>query len=379
MIRFEPDLPVRVMPAGRRLDHSLTSLTATSGAFSSCWRSGQEGTAGRLLPPDSDMPPVIAVARVCPILGTRAAAPHSWSFKLSPNILPSYRLLTHRSLVNSSAPRRLLARGGRSLPPPRPRPPPRSPAAMARVLDFCRRSLDSAMLTDQSHRRSLVEDVMESRIGRVISFAPMIIMMALACQDVILALWLAVVLEMLLIIVQWYRSRYNPRVAFPLAIQVTAFTVFVVLLILAYSIPGFDCKLPTPILVTAYFIMVSISLILCKPFSMQYVSKYTDEPTWRSPDFLKVHMFISGLWETTFGIMTICVWVGYGYYANTNSTGYLILNIVIPIVLPVLTTIAISYLKNVQDMESEIRGGAELGKKNDAGETEGLLEKEDKA
>ena len=70
-------------------------------AESHCWRSGQEGTAWRLLPPDSDMPPVIAVARVCPILGTRAAAPHSWSFKTSPSILPSYRLLTHRYLVNT--------------------------------------------------------------------------------------------------------------------------------------------------------------------------------------------------------------------------------------------------------------------------------------
>ena len=73
---------------------------SSRGALRTCWRSGQEGMAGRLLTPDSDMPSVIAVARVSPILGTRAAAPHSWSFKTSPNILPSYRLLTHRYLVN---------------------------------------------------------------------------------------------------------------------------------------------------------------------------------------------------------------------------------------------------------------------------------------
>ena len=29
----------------------------------------------------------------------RAAAPHSWSFKTSPTILPSYRLLTHCSIA----------------------------------------------------------------------------------------------------------------------------------------------------------------------------------------------------------------------------------------------------------------------------------------
>jgi len=249
---------------------------------------------------------------------------------------------------------------------------------MAKVLGFIRRALDPDMASDQGHRHSLMEDVMESRIGRVLQLVPMILIFAVACSDIFAALWSAFGVQLFLMALHFYRSRYNPRVVFPLALELTAVTSYVLLIVLAYSIANFACTLVGPIVVSFYWTTVTVSLVICKPFSMQYVSKTVDSATWNSPEFLKIHFFISGVWEACFSIMVVCMWIGYGLFKDTNSTGYLILNIVIPIVAPVLTTLGLSYLRSVMEAEKDIRNGAGLGKKADE-EREGLLQGEGKA
>jgi len=175
----------------------------------------------------------------------------------------------------------------------------------------------------------------------------------------------------------WYRARYNVRVAFPMILNVTQLFAFVLLIILVYAVAGFPWRLVTPIIISLLFAVVTLSLVLCKPFTMQYVSKITDDATWRSPEFLKTHMMLAGIWETCFGLMALSVWIAYGVYPDSQSAGYIGLGIVVPIVLPVITTLLMSYMQTVAASDAEIRAGANAsyGSKKDE-ESEGLLSAE---
>jgi len=228
--------------------------------------------------------------------------------------------------------------------------------------------LNPAMVTDSSVRHEWLERIMGSRIGRVLNMVPFILLMALASSNLLAALWSAFGTQMFLLALEWYRSRYNVRVAFPMVLTLTELFGFVLLIILVYSVTGFPWRLVTPILISLLFATVTISLILCKPFSMQYVSKITDEATWRSPEFLKTHMMITGIWEACFGLMALSVWIAYGVFSDSQSAGYIALGIVIPIVLPVFTTVCVSYLRSVADSDAEIRAGAASGHGNKKGE-----------
>jgi hypothetical protein len=206
-------------------------------------------------------------------------------------------------------------------------------------------------LLDQTLRRAWVEDVMESRLGRVINLLPFILVMAISSTNLILALWLAFGFEIFILGLAWYRSRYNPAVPFPLLLSVTQLVTYTVLIIIMYEVPAFTYRLVTPIVVSALFVAAFASIVVCLPFSMQYVANVVDDATWKHPDFKKFMFMISGIWCAVFAVMTICVWIAYALFPDRNSGGYIALGIVIPIVLPVLCGLV---MRSNREMQKEV-------------------------
>jgi signal transduction histidine kinase len=224
-------------------------------------------------------------------------------------------------------------------------------------------------LFNQTNRRAWVEDVMEGRMGRVINLLPFILVMAIAAVNLLMALWLAFGFEVFLLTLAWYRSRYNPAVPFPLALSVTQLVTYTVLLILAYTVPGFPYRLVTPIVATALFATVAASLLVRKPFSMQFMANVVDDATWNSPEFMRTMWLVSGIWCAVFGVMTICVWIAYGLFPDPNSAGFIALGVVVPIVLPVLCALA---MRGNREMQKEALN-SRAAKKDEGGESERLL------
>jgi hypothetical protein len=88
---------------------------------------------------------------------------------------------------------------------------------------------------------------------------------------------------------------------------------------------------------SAFLLVTTLSMIVCYPFTIQF-SRIIVKPeivaTW---GFVIFNQALTSIWVLIFAIMTACAWVGHIYFgSNSNSTGYIILNIIVPIALPLV-------------------------------------------
>jgi len=189
---------------------------------------------------------------------------------------------------------------------------------------------------------------------------PFIFIMALSSTSTLLSLWLAFGFSLGLLILNFYRSRYNARLVFPMAIDVAAFTAYVILIILAYELSGFTYRLVTPIIVSVIFGVMALSMLICKPFTMQFVAKVTTDEVWRSPEFFRGHMFVAGIWVCGMALVVVAVWVSYALCSDTNGACYIILSIVVPIVVPLALMLITSYIKSVKEGHDAVKAGVPI-------------------
>lgn len=153
----------------------------------------------------------------------------------------------------------------------------------------------------------------------------------------IAAVWSAFGLQCFVMLMDFYRNRYNAAIPFPNILTTAVFLCYIVLVILAYVAAGFTPGLIGPIVVSTMFAAVLLSMIFGHPFTLQHSSHKVDEVTRKSPEFLKFNMALSAFWLLLFGVMMASIWVGYGvFHSDPNSIGYIILGIVIPVLMPIL-------------------------------------------
>jgi len=186
---------------------------------------------------------------------------------------------------------------------------------------------------------------------------PFIFIMALSSTSTLLSLWLAFGFSLGLLILNFYRSRYNARLVFPMAIDVAAFTAYVILIILAYELSGFTYRLVTPIIVSVIFGVMALSMLICKPFTMQFMAKITTDEVWRSPEFFRGHMFVSGLWVCGMALVVVAVWCSYSLCPDTNGACYIVLSIVVPIIVPLALMLITSYIKSIKQAHADVEAG----------------------
>lgn len=218
-------------------------------------------------------------------------------------------------------------------------------------LGFVRRLLqplrDPSVMQTSESRHEWLEALCDTRPMRAANIIPMIVVMAVACKDLIAAVWSAWAITLLVWVLEAYRHRYNPLVVFPNLIGTTSLTVYTLFIILMYTNSGFTPTLVSPVLISALCGVVIVSLCVRRPFTAQHAATRVSEEVRRSDAFLRLNMALTAFWAVLFSIMTVSVWCSYAFFRSDDcatNAGSIVLGTVIPIVLPVLGFAVTPYL-----------------------------------
>jgi hypothetical protein len=191
-------------------------------------------------------------------------------------------------------------------------------------------------------RHALIENFVGRR-GRILSMIPFIVVLSVASTNLIAAVWAAFGVSAFLNLLDLYRSRYNPKVSFPMIVNFSFLLSYMVCVILAYVLtPPLSPNYVGPIVVTGVFSGMLLSLIFQYPFTIQISGPEVDETTRKSLGFFRLNQVITLFWIVLMGITMIFIWCSTLFAPNT--AGQIILGIVFPIILPIGGQIATPYL-----------------------------------
>ena len=219
-------------------------------------------------------------------------------------------------------------------------------------------------------RHMTLEQFLDKR-GRLLSMVPLIIILAVSSTNIIAAVWSAFAISFFLMILDFYRARYNPSVVFPNIVQTSLLIGYTVCVILVYVLtPPLSSNYIGPIVVSIITAAMIASFVLMYPFTMQFSGPRVDEETRKSLQFYRFNQILTLFWIIIMGGATGCAWGSLQFPAD--SAGQIILGIVMLIVLPLLGQILTPFL--VDYLKSKGKASASESKKNDEERT-GLLEK----
>ena len=183
-------------------------------------------------------------------------------------------------------------------------------------------------------RQDYVNILTESQLANMLTWIPFILIMALASTNVKLAIWLAFSITALIALIQLYHHSYKPEYPMLYWLNSGSFLGYLGLGI-ANEIRPFSYTLISPITISVLAITVITSLVVCSPFTMQFARVGIPESVAKSPYFLKINNFLTGVWVGLFAIMAGSSWASWGAALESGSAGEIILSIVIPIVIPI--------------------------------------------
>ena len=171
---------------------------------------------------------------------------------------------------------------------------------------------------------------------------PLIVFFGLAPKDMPAAIWSAFGIQLFLILLDGYRSRYNNKVPFPGIVPVSLLLSYILCIILYYSlVPPLSSAYIAPIVTSGVTLGMLLSLVCMYPFTMQYSAPKVDESMRKSLAFYRSEQRFTLFWIVLMGVATGCTWASLLF--ESNSTGRMILGMFIPLV---FTTLPVDILSS---------------------------------
>ncbi len=209
------------------------------------------------------------------------------------------------------------------------------------------RESGSAM-EDQDERRPAIECICEGKLGKLINFFPFIFVMGFSNTHPQAALWVSTAISILVMGVNYYRSTYNVKVP---ALSVLDLTQSVTLLTQAivHACIDYDKNVIGAITVSAIAGVMVLSLLVCRPFTLQFSVPMVSETIAKSRSFMLVNYAITMYWAIILSVVTACSWVSY-LCIDRDDAWRSVLSTWIPTCLPIVAALGqpmfIAYLKS---------------------------------
>ena len=164
---------------------------------------------------------------------------------------------------------------------------------------------------------------------------PLIVILAVASTDMPAAIWTAFGVQLLLDLLDGYRSRYNNKVPFPGIVPVSLLISYIVCIILYYVLtPPLSSLYIGPIVTSGVTLGMILSVVCMYPFTIQYSAPTVDEKIRKSLVFYRFNQIIAFFWIFMMGCATGCTWGSLQF--DNGSAGQIVLGNVMPIVFPLL-------------------------------------------
>lgn len=170
--------------------------------------------------------------------------------------------------------------------------------------------------------------------SKAFGFLPFLVLMVVAPTKPQLALWIGFGLMTLVIALEVYRHTYKPKHP-PLYWLSCAFWCTFLGLAVARYFTDFGNKLISAVISTVLFATCALSMLVGRPFTMQFSQAMVPEQVAKSEGFVKVNYALTSVWLVIFAIMTTCSWVAQ-QLTNLPYAAEVILAWVVPIILPLL-------------------------------------------
>ena len=179
-------------------------------------------------------------------------------------------------------------------------------------------------------RHSLVEDFLET-YGFLIGLLPFLFMLVIVRYDNLLGLWGAWGASLFLNFLDYYRSRYHPKVLFPIILNVGALLGFTANIVLAYVYPDdVDSPYSGPITFSFIFAAGVLSMLFCYPFTFQMTAFLVNEEVRKSKRFLDFNMKLTAFVNAWFTVILICLWLA--TFLPVDSIAHILLGSIIPLI-----------------------------------------------
>mmetsp|Transcript_30619 Transcript_30619/g.49067 ORF Transcript_30619/g.49067 Transcript_30619/m.49067 type:complete len:272 (-) Transcript_30619:198-1013(-) len=240
------------------------------------------------------------------------------------------------------------------------------PGLLGTLLPFIYFPCDSS-----ESRHAYMENLFNTVWGKMLTFLPFILIMAIACHHALAATWSAFLVELLVILVSIYRSRYNKFVPAIMFLNGGLCLGFLGQAIAVSVLWGdkrqtYNCSLISPVNTSILFGVTLLSMILCVPFTMQFARAHVPEEVAKSSSFLMGNQIMTGFWLVLFAIMSAATWCAYAFYRNNRrSVEYIILATVLPIVLVLVGGILTPKLADVVRKQAKAKRAAKSGMNNE--------------
>ena len=198
-----------------------------------------------------------------------------------------------------------------------------------------------------------VSNLLEGRLGSLLTWVPFILVLSIAKKNPLLAIWLAFGVSSILVVLEFYHGSYKPNYARFYWLTVSPWITYLILGIV-YVIVPFSWTLISNIVVSSMFLAVLVSLLVGCPFTIQHARERVPPEVAATPGFYKLNVYLTLYWLLLFGIMMVCSWGSYPL--PDDSTGNLILGTIIPIAVPIvgikLMPAVVEYLKQRGDTDT---------------------------
>jgi hypothetical protein len=190
-------------------------------------------------------------------------------------------------------------------------------------------------------------DLVLNDLGQIVGWAPYIIVMCVASTNEEAALWGAFGSMTALIALGVYRHSYAPKYPLVAWLDGGQWVGFLALAI-TWEATRFNYKLISPISTSVLLITTFVSMVVCKPFTIQYARLKVDDKVAASSGFLKFNHILTSVWLVVFLVMSVCTWLAWALHddihKSLSSTGYLILGTIVPILLPFVGALSMAPL-----------------------------------
>ncbi len=235
----------------------------------------------------------------------------------------------------------------------------------------------NAELDSSEGRHETMDAIMESRIGKVIRWLPMILILILANKNEYAAVWSAWGTSLLGLAIGFYRNSYNPMIprvnilaggskCFFFFFEIPnlnknknekVFVGYTSLLIYSYAVKwDYNYRAINPTVLSVLFVTVVFTALIGHSF-IEQAGRYRVSPEVAATDgYKKLVNFLTVCWSILFFVVALCAWLGLGL-TDPGSTGYTILSVVVPITLIVLgallTPIVAEHLKKKAGIDDD--------------------------
>lgn len=171
-----------------------------------------------------------------------------------------------------------------------------------------------------------------------IGYLPWILFGLIAHHNYQLAAEVALITSILIIFPEFLRHKVK-------ILSTGSIIFFIGIFIIASIKELMPLEVWTSVMVTTMlFLIALISILIKKPFTIQYAKESVDEKYWETESFIKTNYIISIVWTTGFGLMAISALIGL-YTPDLKETAFKWAPLVITIILLTFTQWYPEYVK----------------------------------